>query len=133
MNIYKEAAKKKIRFTTKKGLLTVEDLFDLPMTTTVATRVSLNDIGVEIAKALKNYEVLDFIESKKDPAQELLKLKLEIIKDIIQDKKEERDKAKKEAEKKRQKELVMELIEKKKMSELENKSLEELERMLKES
>ena len=89
MNIYKEAAKKKIRFSTKKGLLTVEDLFDLPMSTTVATRVSLNDIGVEIAKALKNYEVLDFIEAKTDPAQELLKLKLEIIKDIIQDKKEE--------------------------------------------
>ena len=133
MNIYKEAAKKKVRFNTKKGLLTVEDLFDLPMTTTVATRVSLNDIGIEIAKALKNYEVLDFIEAKTDPAQELLKLKLEIVKDIIQDKKEERDKAKKEAEKKRQKELVMELIERKKMSELENKSLEELERMLKES
>jgi len=132
MNIYKEAAKKKIRFNTKKGLLTVEDLFDLPMTTTIATRVSLNDIGVEIAKKLKNYEVLDFIETKKDSAQELLKLKLEIIKDIIQDKKEERDKAKKAAEKKRQKELIMELIERKKMSELENKSLEELEKMLKE-
>jgi len=132
MNIWKEAAKKKVRFICKKGSLSAEDLFDLPLTTTVATRVSLNDIAIDIAKKLRDMDVITFVDEKPNPERKLLQLKLEIIKEVIEDKKLERDKAKALAEKKRKKELLMELIEKKKLEELSGKDTAELEKMLKE-
>jgi len=55
MEMFAFATKKKIRFETSKGLLSVEDLWDLPLTSDNG-RPNLDDIAKGIYKAMKEGE-----------------------------------------------------------------------------
>ena len=45
MNIFEQAARQKIRFESVLGLLCVEDLWDLPLTSLNSKRANLDDIA----------------------------------------------------------------------------------------
>ena len=85
MSIFKEAAKLKLRFKAK-GNMSVEDLFDLPLTS--KDGVSLNDIAKEIYKNIKEDSGVDFVGEVIE-TDRIEELKLQIVKEIIKDKKDD--------------------------------------------
>ena len=115
-----KASREKMRFTYK-GILTVEDLWDLPVTELDKIYKSLN------VEAKKSAEESLLSENAED---ETLNTQIEIIKYIVSVKLDERDKAKKAKERKEQKEKIMSIIASKQDEALQGKSIEELTKLL---
>lgn len=127
--MYKKAAQLKVRFSTAKGELTVEDLFDLPLSSGVG-RPNLNDIAKALHKRLKDSDDVDFVDTVKR-SDTLDQLKFDLVRDVIAVRVAERDAADIAAARKEEKQKIMALIEKKKDEALSGTSLEELEARLK--
>ena len=121
--MYKEASKQKLRFETSYGPLTVEQLWDLSIN-------NLDKLAVSLEEAYKNSKGKSFLDvkTKKDKT---IKLRFDIVLDILNTKVEELEEAKNAAENKAHNQQILELIKRKQDSELEGKSVEELEKMLK--
>lgn len=101
-NIFEQASRRKLKFSTAQGLINVEDLWDLPLTAR-GSGVSLDAIAVELDDKLQTGKKSFVVETKKENA--LLQLKFDIVKHVIDtklaEKAAEEDKAEK-AERKRQ-------------------------------
>ena len=76
MNIYKLAFQKKLRFSSRKGELAVEDLMDFSLD-------SLNLVGMRVQKTIR--ERADSMIPSKDKDIILDDLRLLILKDLIKD------------------------------------------------
>lgn len=125
--MFELATRKKYRFDSKKGLISTEDLWDVPLT--AHDGFDLNNIAKKISKELKESSEEEFVKPA-TTGNQLLEAKLEIVKHIIAVKIEERDAREKAEEKRAQKQRLMELIERKKEADLEGKSLEELQKLM---
>ena len=129
MNIFERAAREHLRFNTSIGPLAVEDLFDLPLTTKIAGKVSLDSVGRAIRKRLKDADDVSLVDPA-DATDTTDQLRFDIVKHII----DARIEANKEEAKKREaaekKQRIMALIAEKKDDALKGKSLEELEKLL---
>lgn len=120
--MFKQAVKSKLRFETNRGQLTSEDLYDLSLE-------SLDVIAKSVNKKLKAEEEESFIgKSSKSSAEN--QLKLEILKAVIKDKLEDREKRIARAEKAQRRSVIIEMIQKKETEELGGKSIEELTKEL---
>jgi len=124
--MYKKAAKLGLRFESKVGLVNVEDLFNLPLISN--TKVSLDAIAKEVNKQLKAAEEESFV-TEASANSTILQLKLDILKDIIKDRKEANRAAKERADNKAKKERILEIIASKQDANLLDKSEEELIKM----
>ena len=89
--MYKTANQLKLRFPSSLGLLTTEQLFDLPIDS--ETKVSLQGLGTCILRDSKPTEIF-MGESKEN---EIAKLQLAILEDIILTKRAELAEAQKKA------------------------------------
>lgn len=120
--MYKEASKMKLRLATVKGNLSVEDLWDLSLT-------ALDKMAVAIDEQISKNPKKSFI-SESTPEDKVSKLKLDILKDIINTKLEE--KAKKDSEKQKisERNKLLEILAKKEEASLENLSIEELKKKI---
>lgn len=120
-DLFKIASKKKYRFTYK-GVVTVEDLWDL----------SVEELD-KIYKSLKSKQKAEAEESllattsKEDKE---LNNKIEIVKIIVADKLEAKERATKSAEKRAKNQRILEIMADKADAELKAKSLDELRAML---
>lgn len=134
MEMFAFATKKKIRFETSKGLLSVEELWDLPLTSDNG-RPNLDDIAKGIYKAMKEGEEVSFVKSNaaSNAAFNVLKTKFDIVKYIIDVKLAEAEAAKKAKETKARNQRILGLIAQKEDEALASKSKEELLAMLAES
>lgn len=126
--MYKQAVMLKLRFETPKGLLTVEQLFDLSMADLSTTIKKVNAL---IKKEQATDDELSFLEGV-DTTETQNSLRFRILKDVYLTKKDARDAAALDFEKKQRNQRIAEIIAKKKDEALENKSIEELEKMLEE-
>lgn len=128
MNIFEIATRKAFRFQSPKGLLTVEDLWNLPLSKGTA---NLNDIAIGINRRIKASAEESFVAvagQKRVDSDDVVML--EILKHIIsvrQAEDEARTTAQAKAEQRRK---LQELIDRKKEGELEGKSIEELQQMM---
>lgn len=120
MNLFEQATRNKLRFASSKGLLSTEDLWTL-------TLEQLNIIAVELNKELKETEI-SFINSTK--ANELLQLKFDVVKFIIDVKLAEKEEKKLKAERLAKKNQLLELINNKENEKLQSLSLDELKKQL---
>lgn len=134
MEMFAFATKKKIRFETSKGMLSVEDLWDLPLTSDNG-RPNLDDVAKGIYKAMKEGEEISFVKSNaaSNAAFNVLKTKFDIVKYIIDVKLAEAEAAKKAKETKARNQRILGLIAQKEDEALASKSKEELLAMLAES
>lgn len=123
--MYKQASKLGLRFQTNRGVLSVEQLWQLTLT----------DLGNAI-KAVKKVLVkndddeLSFLETTKTIDVEN-QLRFDILKDVYLTKKKESDDLKQAADIKAHNQKILALIAEKQESELKGKSIEELEALLK--
>lgn len=121
INIFKYAAKKRLRFPYK-GFISVEDLFALDIE-------ELNEVYKTLKKREKNSSEVSLIKERTDKDREL-EVQIAIVEEIFADKTKAIDKAKKAAEKKAQAQKILEIMNKKQDEALENMSQEELEARL---
>ena len=128
--LFEEAVRCKLRFESDKGLLSVENLWDLSIN-------QLMDVGRKYVTEQKEQLMLDdmdlFDNSKTDEERKreaILKLRLDIIKYIVQTKQAEKLAAEKAAELARKKQKLAELLERKDDELLLDKSAEEIREML---
>lgn len=120
--MFKEASRLKLRFSTPIGLLSTEDLWDLPLES--KTKVNLDSIAILLNREIKDTKEESFIsKSKVNPVTEL---KLEIVKAIIAVKLQEADEKLKAKIKAEQRNKIDAIISKKEDASLEAMSLEEL-------
>lgn len=122
-DLFKIAAKRKYRFNYK-GLITVEDLYDLTIE--------------ELDKIYKNLKVQQRNNSEESLLQTIskedkeLNNKIEIIKVIVADKLAAKEKAQKAVEQRAQRQRILEIMEDKKDAALKEKTIEELQAMMSE-
>ena len=127
--MYKQASKIKLRFDTVIGVLTVEDLWDLPLKDGRCS-LDLNTVAKDLHRDVKEDEEVDFVATK-SAKDKVLALKFDIVKDIISTKIAEKEAAEDRETKKAQKQQIMSIIADKQAEELKGKSVEELKEMLK--
>ncbi len=124
--MFETATRMKLRFATVLGLITTEDLWDLPLT---SGKANLDDVAKTISKELRETEE-SFVT--KTRADKVLELKLDIVKYVISVKLDEIAEAEDAAELKRKKDLLIDAIDAKETEELiDGKSAKELRKELK--
>ena len=118
MSIFEKAIRTKLRFESSKGILTVEDLWDL-------TLPQLDNLWKKYNKLAKEAEEESLLatRSKSDSDNTL---RIEILRHIVTTKQAEALDATTRLEKAAQKRKIMDLIARKQESEMEGKSLDEL-------
>lgn len=127
--MFERATRLKLRFNTNRGNLSVEDLWDLPLTS--VSGVNLDDLARAENKALKESEEESFVvkPTKTSSGHEL---RLNILKRIIKVKLEERSASERSAINAQKREEIMSAIKKQKSDSLTKTSVEDLEKMLEE-
>ena len=127
MNIFENATRQALRFNSPVGALSTEDLWTLPLTASAA-RPNLDDIARELNRRLKETEDESFVSTTRKDSK--LQLRFDVVKHIIDVKLAEQDAAKTLAANATRKQQLLELIEKKQLGELENKSIEDLRKQI---
>jgi hypothetical protein len=123
--MYQKAARLKLRFDSPQGLLSIEDLFDLPLTSNTG-RTNLNDIAKALHKKVKDADEVDFVDTARF-SDSTLQLAFDLVKDVIAIRKAERDAAAEAQANKERKQKIMAIIDAKKNEALSATSIEELE------
>lgn len=122
MNIFEKASRIKLRINSTKGILSVEDLWDLPLE-------KLNSLAKDVNRKLREQGEEDFLGNT--PSRDAkLSLTLDIIKEIIKVRLDEKSEQEKKAEKKAKKEQLMAILARKEAESLEGKSTEEIRKLI---
>jgi len=121
MNIFEVAIRTKMRFQFK-GIITVEDLFDLNVR-------ELDLIFKGLNSQLKQVKEESLLNTKTKQDQEL-DTKIEIVKYIVKVKLEEENSRLLAKEQKEKKQKILEILSDKQDQDLQNKSVDELKAML---
>jgi hypothetical protein len=124
-NIFEQASRLKLRFDTAVGVISVEDLWDLPLTSN-SGRANLDELAQELSRSVKNQATESFVEKPPKVSSEL-QLQFDVVKHIIDVKLEEREAKKTLAERKEKKEKILAAIARKQDEKLTSASMEELE------
>ena len=124
--MFEKASRLKLRFETVKGQLSVEDLWDLPLTST--TRANLDDLASTLHLVTKT-ETVSFV-NKVAPANELDKLRFDIVIQIINTRLAENEATATARANREKKQQIMALIDQKQNEALGALSVEDLRKMV---
>ena len=120
-NIFEFASRNKVRFPFK-GMISVEDLWDLSLT-------NLDSIYKTLNKQVKQSEEESLLSTKASVDTEL-EVQIAIVKHIVSVKLAEKEAAEKAFAKKAQKQKIMSIIATKQDEALQNSSIDDLKKML---
>ena len=120
--IFEQATRKKLRFQTKKGSVSSEDLWDLSL-------AELNETAKVLNREIKSTEEEDFLE-KTSNQNTLTKLKFDVVLHILNTKKEEKESKKNASIKQAEAQKLMEILSRKQDANLESLSEEELKKKI---
>ena len=120
-NIFEYASRNKVRFPFK-GMISVEDLWDLSLT-------NLDSIYKTLNKQVKQSEEESLLSTKANIDTEL-EVQIAIVKHIVSVKLAEKEDAEKASAKKAQKQKIMSIIATKQDEALQNSSIDDLKKML---
>lgn len=130
MNIFEQATRKKLRFTSVRGELTVEQLWDLPLTS--RNSFDLDSVAKAVNADLRSVSEESFVTTRVHPAKADHELRLELVKHVIAVRMDEEARRKDAALKASRKAQILELLAKKDEEEMLSKSKDELLRELEE-
>lgn len=111
MTIFEQAARRKLRFPSDRGSLTVEDLFDMPLTS--RDGFDLDTVARAVNRDLKAEDEESFVDTKPNARRAELALQLEIVKHVIATKKQEAQDRLARAGRVAEKARLLEILEKK--------------------
>ena len=122
--LFEQASRLKLRFASPQGVLSTEDLWDLPLTSR-AGRANLDDIARTYSRELKTQGEESFV-TKPARKDKMLELGFEIVKRVIEVRLAENKATKEAADKAAKKAKLQELLAKKQDDNLGEMSEEEL-------
>lgn len=105
-NLFEYAARHKIRLHSPRGLLTVEDLWDVPLRPRNANDLDLNTVAKIASKSLADVAE-NFVETAKTPEHTRREVAMEIVLYVIQTKINEEKAQAQKADKKKKKEALL--------------------------
>lgn len=124
--MFEQASRMKLRFDTDKGSLSAEDLWDLPLTSSVG-RLSLDEIALGLHAELKgSAEVVSFVDDAAK-ADSVVQLRFDVVKHIIDVRKKENAEALAAKERQATKQKLMAALERKRDNRLETMSEEDIQ------
>lgn len=126
-NIFEQASRAKLRYETSRGLMTVENLWELPLTSKVVDKPNLDAIALELYQQIEAQGTTSFVKAKKK--DEILQLKFDIVKHIIETVQAENDAKLAENGKQAKRAHLDRLIEQAEDEELKKLSPAELKKM----
>lgn len=129
MNIFEQATRAKIRFTTLNGMLGVEDLWDLPLVSRRSNLANLDDIARYLDAELKSSASVSFVNEVSE-TNAATKLAFDVVLHIIDVKLAEQKAASLAADNREKKQRIMAIIEQKQAEALSASSIEDLQQML---
>ena len=130
MNIFEKASRLKLRFNVGSRLnLTVENLWDLPLTHTKGE--DLDHIAIELQEQLSSNEKSFVVQQSKTKETQVNQLKFDIVKYIIDVRLEEQKVANLERQRAQEISTLKELQKQAKIRDLQNLSSEEIEERIK--
>lgn len=124
MTIFEKATREKFRYPSVKGLLTTEQLWELPLT--AKSGFSLDDVAKAVNAELKAIDTESFVATETNPAKATLETKLEVVKHVIAVRLADDQAAKAAAAKKLEKEKLLAVLGRKQDAVLENLTEAEL-------
>lgn len=128
-DIYKYAAQTSLRFPSKRGALTVENLFDMPLK--AKDGFDLDTVAKTINTQLKTVGEESFVEdTSSDPQRTALSIQLDIVKDVIKTKQEANKAAREKADRLAEIQKIRAIISDKKDEKLSQASIEDLQKKL---
>ena len=120
--MFENASRKKFRFQTKRGMLSTEDLWDIPLIELDAVARALTHLKADVE--------ISFISPERHNNDELNQ-KLQIVVHIINTRMKEQDDRQQEAARLAERQRIMAVIDRKENQARESLSLEELREKLK--
>ena len=124
--MFEQAARLKLRFETVRGMLSVEDLWDLPLTSQHG--VSLDDIAIALHHQLK-HDTVSFVDDSEKPDAGL-QLSFDLVKHVIDVRKVENRIAAEARAKSEQKQKILGVIARKEDLALEGMDIDKLREMI---
>lgn len=124
MNLFEIATRKKLRFASLKGELSVEQLWELQLTSRGG--VDLDTLAKAINKELKDQAEESFVTTSTNPKRGELEIKLEILKHIIKVKQDEAAAATKRVATQQERRKLEDLLARKDEQALEGLTTEEI-------
>lgn len=128
-NLFEVATRNKLRFESSKGPLSVEQVWDAPLTS--RSGFSLDDIAKQAKRELDALSEESFVEQV-SPLKSVAVLKLEVVKHIITVKLAEKEAASKRAERAELRQQLTQALAQKQSEVIKNMSPEEIQKRLKE-
>ena len=129
INLFYIASRSKFRFPSTKGDLTVEQLWEMPLTS--RNGFSVNDVAIRVNSELKSLEEESFVETSSNPRRTELRQMLDLIKIIIATRKQENEEATEAARKASLRKQIMDTIATKEKDQLSTMSIDELRELAK--
>ena len=126
--MFEKAARTKLRFPSVRGELSVEQLWDLPLTS--RSGFDLDTVAREINQSLKASTEDSFVTVRVNPQKDRFELSLDILKHIIQVKLDEIAEAAKVSARKAEKSRLVEILDQKKDQALLNLTPEEIQQRI---
>lgn len=123
-NIFEFATRNKLLFSSSRGALNTEQLWDVPLRS--RDDFNLNAIAQAANKALKGATEESFVETKRTTLHVRLETTLEIVKHVIDAKLAEEAAAKKQADNKAERERLLAILADKQDSKLVAESEEQI-------
>jgi hypothetical protein len=125
--MFKKASQLKLRFSTDKGNVSVEDLWDLPLTS--ASGPSLQSVARALGKQLETDDEVDYV-GETTPQCDELALKLDIVKSVIASRKDANAEIRNATAKRNKNQKILAVLARKEDDDLENMSADELRALL---
>jgi hypothetical protein len=123
--MFEKASRLKLRFDTARGGISVEDLWDLPLTSGTG-KVNLDDIAKGLYREIKDTsDVLSFVDDS-TTADNVLQIKFDLIKHVINVKKAEAKAAADARSNRERNQKILGIIAEKEDEGLKNLSIDEL-------
>ncbi len=124
MTLFEKATKAKFRFDTVKGLVSTEDLWDIPLSS--RNGFDLDAIAIQLDKKITEAPKTSFVKTVTTANQELLD-KLEVVKHIIDYKLKDAEAKELSMARQSKKAFLQDVIAKKQVEAYDGKTLEELQ------
>jgi hypothetical protein len=126
--MFEQASRRKLRFESPIGALTIEDLWDLPLSSPTSKRPSLDSIAIGLHRQTKDAtDAISFVTpAETNAAADELQMKFDLVRHIIAVRVQERDALKAAADRREKKQRILELIAQKEDEALGQRSIDEL-------
>ena len=127
MNMFEKASRLKLRFNTAKGAVSVEELWDIPLTS--RNGFSVDEIAKDLNRQLKDGGEESFVVESSSP-NEILQLGFDIVRHVIKVRLDEARIIATAKTLREKKQKIMSLIAKKEDEVLESEGIDKLREML---